>query len=90
MALEAMGLLSKSTSRQTSIIGISDQRRRKIILDSFIDRYKDDDDLCNVLWSADDNLKEAPSRCNGNLVLLALGAKANQTRDHPAIDIPNI
>ena len=90
VALEEMGLLSKSPTIQTTIIGIADQQRRKIILEKFTYRYKDDTEMCNVLWSADDNLKEAPSRCNGNLVLIALGAKVNQNGDQPAIEIPNV
>ncbi len=60
-ALEAMGLLGKSRDRHTSTIGIADQRRRKSILESFKDRHKDDDELCNVAWSADDNFHYSDS-----------------------------
>ena len=90
MALAEMGLLSRAPTIQTTIIGIGDHGRRKTILDKFTDRHKDDPVMCNVLWSADDNLAKAPSRCNGNLVLLALGAKVNQNGDQPAIEIPNV
>ena len=85
-----MGLLSRTHTIQYTIIGIGDCAKRKTILDKFIERHKDDPILCNVRWSAEDNLAKAPSRCNGNLVLLALGAKVSQTRDQPAINIPSV
>ena len=90
VALAEMGLLSRASTIQTTIVGIGDHVRRRAILDKFINKHKDDPMMCNVMWSADNNLAIAPSRCNGNLVLLEMGARVSQSGAQQAIDIPNI
>ena len=90
VAMTEMDLLAKSETIQTMIVGIGDQRRRTTILAEFADRYKDVPEMCSVLWSADDNLKKAPSTCNGSIVILAIGAKADQSGSQPAFEIPCI
>ena len=90
MAMKEMDLLAKSRTIETMVVGISDQKRRKDILAEFAERYKNMPEMCSVLWSTDDNLKKAPSRCNGSIVILAIGAKANQSGSHQAFEIPSI
>ena len=90
VAMKEMDLLAKSRTIETLVIGISDQKRRKDIMTAFKERYKDVPDMCSVMWSTDDNLKKVSSRCNGNLVLLAIGATAPQVGSHDAFDIDPI
>ena len=89
VALAEMGLLSRNPTIQTTIVGIGDHVRRKTYLDKFTDKHKDEPMMCNVAWSADNNLALAACRCNGNLVLLEMGARANQSGTRQAINIPN-
>ena len=89
VALAEMGLLSISDAIQTTIVGIGDHTRRKTYLDKFTQKYKDVATICNVEWSADTGPTQAACRCNGNLILLEMGARATQTDTRQAINIPN-
>ena len=88
-ALAEMGLLAKRQTIQTAVVGIGDHARRKTYLDKFNAKYKDVEGLCNVKWSADSGPTAAACRCNGNLILLEMGARAPQTENQQAINIPN-
>ena len=89
VALAEMGLLSRSEAIQTTIVGIGDHVRRRAYLDKFTEKNKDVKILCNVKWSADTGPTQAACRCNANLVLLELGARAAPEGQRQAINIPN-
>ena len=89
-SLAEMGLLSRKRTIQTKIIGLRDDSKRKSYHDKFQSLYGSVDDLCNVKWSMDAAPTSVAARCNGNLILLEIGAKVPPEGDRQVKTIPTI
>ena len=73
-SLAGMGLLGKKDSIITEVLSLRDDMKRLAYFNRFTTANGSVDDLANVRWCTDNTPSTCLSRCNGNIVLLEIGA----------------
>ena len=91
-SLAGMGLLGKRDSIKTEVLSLRDDVKRLAYYNRFTTANGSVDDLANVRWCTDNTPSTCLSRCNGNIVLLEIGAKipASEDGNRPENTIPPI
>ena len=80
-SLAGMGLLSKWDSIFTEFVSLREDNRRKAYYDKFLRAYASVEELNNVKWCTDSTPTNVTNRCNGNIVLLEIGARVPASED---------
>ena len=73
-SLTAMGLMQKNKNITTELVSIRDTKRQTYY-DKFMASRNNLTDFRSVKWGLDGEGKDCGIRCNGNIVLLEIGAK---------------
>ena len=89
-SLAGMGLLSKRESVMTEFISLREDTKRRAYYDKFSTAYSSVEELNNVRWCTDSTPANVTSRCNGNIVLLEIGARVPAAGDRRENTIPSV
>ena len=73
-SLTAMRLMARDKNIPTELVAVRDTKR-KTYYDRFIASRNNLTDFRNVKWGVDDEGNDCEIRCNGNIVLLEVGAR---------------
>ena len=74
-SLAGMGLLGKRDSILTEFVSLRKDAKRQAYYDKFTRAYASVEELNNVRWCTNSTPSTYATRCNGNIVLLEIGAR---------------
>ena len=89
-SLAGMGLLGRRESILTEFVSLREDAKRQAYYDKFIRAYASVEELNNVRWCTDSTPSTITSRCNGNIVLLEIGARVPAAGDRQENLIPGV